>query len=238
MKPIWVYDSAPDYKGRRVHGPPGVQEAAVELLVRHAPARGAALDLASGSGTMLLRLSEVGFEDLEAVARIPGVFGELGEMPSDSEAAYHQLDLNEDFAGHFSRRFEVVVSSEAIEHLHSPRRFIEQASLLLQPGGFLLLTTPNFANWIGRLRFLILGELRWFGARLAPRLGHISPITDTQMRMLLADANLELVGTTCAGSYSRPLRTLVSAIVALPFLLFFGRRAWGDCNVYLARKSG
>ena len=52
MKPIWVYDSAPDYKGRRVHGPPGVQEAAVELLVRHAPARGAALDLASGSGTM------------------------------------------------------------------------------------------------------------------------------------------------------------------------------------------
>ena len=237
MKPIWAHPTAPDYKGSRVHGPPGVQEAAVEALLRHAERRGAVLDLASGSGTMLLRLSEVGFGPTEAVARTPGVFGELGEKASEEEdAAFHRLDLNEDFAHHFSKRFDVVVSSEAIEHLRSPRHFIEQAARLVKPGGYLLLTTPNFANAIGRGRFLLFGELRWFDARYARSLGHISPLTDVQMRMLLEDASLELVEACTGGTFSAPVRRLVIALLALPLLLLAGRGVLDDCNIYLARK--
>ena len=236
MKPVWVHASTPDYKGRRIHGPPGVQEAAVASLLRHTDERGAVLDLATGSGAMLLRLSEVGFGPLEAVARMPGVFGELGERAGDGEEVFHQIDLNEDFAERFPRRFDVIVSSEAIEHLRSPRHFIEQATRLLEPGGHLLLTTPHFANAIGRIRFLLFGELRWFDRRLARSIGHISPVTDVQMRMLLEDAGLELVEATSGGSFSGWLRRLVTALVALPLVLGAGRGVLDDCNIYLARK--
>jgi|JRYF01.1.fsa_nt_gb 2-polyprenyl-3-methyl-5-hydroxy-6-metoxy-1,4-benzoquinol methylase len=41
------------------------------------------------------------------------------------------------------RTFEVVVAGELIEHLSSPGRFLRNAHRHLEPGGLLLLTTPN-----------------------------------------------------------------------------------------------
>jgi hypothetical protein len=34
-----------------------------------------------------------------------------------------------------------------------------------------------------------------------------------------------------------PLQVLVTAPLSLPFLALFGRRGWGDCNIYLAKKK-
>ncbi len=66
---------------------------------------------------------------------------------------------------------------------------------------------------------------------------HISPITDFQMRAMLTEAGFDLVAACSAGSFSGPLRTLVTAPLSLPFFALFGSRGWGDCSIYLARKS-
>ena len=224
------------FKGHREHCAPGVQEAAVELVVRHVTPTSGVLDLASGSGSMLARLREAGFRDLNGVRRDLEVFG-VPETPSPEEADVRTLDLNGEFARHYDRRLTLIVSVEVIEHLSSPRDFLRQVWELLDEGGHLLLTTPNVANWIGRLRFLVSGDLRWFDARSYERIRHISPITDSQMRSMLTELGFRVVAATSAGSFLGPLQVLVTAPLSLPFLALFGRRAWGDCNVYLARKT-
>lgn len=232
---LWLRDPG-HYKGYRLKSPPGTQETAIELLLRHDPPRSSVLDLASG-GAMLARLSEAGFSDLHAVARDPSLVGET-ETAVPEEWNVASLDLNRSFSVHYRRRFGLIVSSEAIEHLDSPREFLREVYGLLEEDGYLLLTTPNVANWVGRIWFVLFGELRWFDDRMYRKARHISPITDFQLRAMLTEAGLDLVATTSAGSFSGPLRALLTAPLSLPFLALFGRRGWGDCNIYLATRSG
>lgn len=232
---LWVRPTR-HYQGHREHCAPGVHEAAVALVARHVTPAAGVLDLASGSGAMLARLRDAGFTDLHGVRRDLETFG-IPETPSPDGTDVRTLDLNRDFAPAYDRRFALLVSVEVVEHLASPRHFLGQAWELLDDGGHLLLTTPNVANWIGRLRFLATGELRWFDARHYRSIRHISPTSDAQMRAMLEDAGFRLVGATTAGSFLGPLQVVATALLSLPFVVAFGRRAWGDCNVYLARKQ-
>jgi len=86
---------------------------------------------------------------------------------------------------------------------------------------YLLLTTPNIANWVGRLTFLLTGEIRWFDETQYRFMQHISPITDTQMRLMLDELGFRLV----------------TAPISFTFRAIFGRRVWGDCTIYLAARS-
>lgn len=49
------------------------------------------------------------------------------------------------------RRFDVIVMSEFIEHVPRPARFLARAETLLEAGGLLYLTTPNFASLTHRV---------------------------------------------------------------------------------------
>ena len=101
---------------------------------------------------------------------------------------------------------------------------------------YLLLTTPNIANWVGRLTFLLTGEIRWFDETQYRFMQHISPITDTQMRLMLDELGYRLVESSSAGSFYGPLKRLVTAPISLTFRAIFGQRVWGDCNIYLAAR--
>jgi len=46
--------------------------------------------------------------------------------------------------------FDVVVSQEVIEHFEKPEQYFNVACALLQPGGYLILTTPNAATVMAR----------------------------------------------------------------------------------------
>jgi methionine biosynthesis protein MetW len=52
------------------------------------------------------------------------------------------------------RSFDVVLCGDVIEHLRDPRRFLDRVRPLLRPGGRLVLSTPNIANWAMRLGLL------------------------------------------------------------------------------------
>lgn len=226
------------FNGFPIQSPPGLQDALIQMLAEHEEGRGPVLDLGSGSGAIASRLTDIGFTDVRTVARDPVLCGDLGgpehRAPEDSGTV--KLDLSDGFASHFDRRFAVVTSSELIEHLPSPRAFLEDVARLLEPGGTLAITTPNVSNWIGRVRFLLFGELRWFDDYWGRELNHVSPITDAQMRLMLDECGFDFVASRAAGSFLGPVAAAVAAPVMLPFLALSGRHAWGDCSIYIARR--
>ena len=46
--------------------------------------------------------------------------------------------------------FDVIVSSETIEHINNPRQEISNIHQLLRKGGLLYVTTPNFNSYVRR----------------------------------------------------------------------------------------
>jgi SAM-dependent methyltransferase len=80
-------------------------------------------------------------------------------------------------------RYDAIVMSELIEHVPRPRRFVARAASLLDDGGILYLTTPNFASLSRRLH-----GASW--RMIHPQ--HVGYFTPSTLRSL-ADDRLELV---------------------------------------------
>lgn len=210
---------------------PGTHEAAAELLTHHVSRDARVLDLASGSGALLARLRDLGYKDLSAVELNVESFRFDGVTP-------RPLDLNTDFARAYDRRdFGLVTAVEIIEHLDAPRQFVRNVHALLRTGGYFLLTTPNVAHWVGRVRFGLSGSLRQFQRHDYHYQRHISPITDVQMRLMLEEVGFELVAFTTAGTFFGPVKRAVLWPVEATARVALGSLALGDVAIYLAKKS-
>ena len=50
------------------------------------------------------------------------------------------------------QQFDLVLSSEVIEHMLEPDKMIDEIVRVLKPGGNLIITTPNWRSWFGLAR--------------------------------------------------------------------------------------
>lgn len=122
-----------------------IQAAALSCLrALDLPTGSRVLDAPCGAGGLSLALGRAGFEvtalDLEPTAGPPRlerlVLADLnGRLPF------------------VDARFDVVVSTEGLEHLEHAFGFLREARRVLRPGGRLLLTTPNTLSLRSRVRF-------------------------------------------------------------------------------------
>jgi SAM-dependent methyltransferase len=218
------------YRGLQMRCAPGTHETVAAMLAELNVARGPVLDLGSGSGALLARLADMGFTDLTAAELDTAKFGLPGVTPM-------ALDLNSQFAGALGRRFSLVTAVEIIEHLDSPRLFLSEVRELLADDGLLLLTTPNVADWLGRIRFLLTGTLRYFDDGQYRYNHHVSPLPAVQLRHLLDEVGLRIVAKKSAGSFFGPLKFASLAPFWVPFRLFGGESLMGDVNVYAVVRS-
>jgi len=117
-----------------------------QQLEREQPHVGLALDAGCGSGefsTLVRRRAErlISLDISVSLVKVAAQkAGSLG-VAADALALPFQGDL-----------FELVVSSEMVEHTVTPARAIDELVRVLNPGGVLVLTTPNHRwEWLVRL---------------------------------------------------------------------------------------
>ena len=110
-------------------------------------------------------------------------------------------DLNQDFAALFGRTsLDGVVGLEIIEHLENPRHFVRQCAALLKPGGGLIVSTPNLDTPRSILNFVRHGTFKFFDDHHHAKEGHITPLSQWQLKTAIADAGLDLGALETVGA--------------------------------------
>jgi 2-polyprenyl-3-methyl-5-hydroxy-6-metoxy-1,4-benzoquinol methylase len=209
----------------------GLHDQVFGVLQRIAPAPRETLDLGAGTGAWAMRLSVAGYR-VTAVDIDPKGFAAEG-------VEFVVADLNQPFGHTFPNRcFQLVTCLEVIEHVENPRNLLRECRRLLQPGGVLVVTTPNIESVAARLRFLATGELRMFGRdprRNEPT--HITPIHTLMFERMLSDTGFglkihEFNARTPIGT--KPVNRLISGLVGK----VVGGVQGGDCHVFVVEPLG
>ena len=216
------------YRGLNMRCSPGLHERGLEMLIRNGAPKSGILDLAAGTGAWIARLEDAEFRDISAIERNTAEFGLPSIKPLD-------LNLDEDFASHMGRKFNLVTALEIIEHLENPFHFLREIRMLLEPGGWLLFSTPNVSSWHGRLKFLALGQLRGFDERNFYSQRHISPLTEAQIRPLLQETGFDMIERVTAGEFYGWGKLALLSPLWVPLCAWAGRSAWGDAGVHICR---
>ncbi|MGB9619394.1 MAG: class I SAM-dependent methyltransferase, partial [Armatimonadota bacterium] len=102
-----------------------------------------ALDVGTGLGFFAARLQQLGAV-VTAVDIGPNLVTRVRETVGCECFCVDALSLT-DFFG--TERFDVVVSSECIEHTPDPNAALSQMAAVLKPGGYLAVSTPNKLWW-------------------------------------------------------------------------------------------
>ena len=130
-----VFPASEDARRERIFRPRA--ERVAELARRHGAGTGTLVDVGAGYGTFCEEVRSLGaFERVVALEPEPHLAETCrGKGLEVIEAPVEAAELG---AG-----VDVVTSFEVLEHLFSPRAFVEQCAGVLRPGGLLMLTCPN-----------------------------------------------------------------------------------------------
>jgi len=96
------------------------------------------LDIGCGNGWTAGHLASLGHNMTAMDASSDGIRLAADAFPSVTFHLRSIYDPMDDFAS----AFDIVLATEVIEHLYSPSRLVQQARLVLRPGGHLILSTP------------------------------------------------------------------------------------------------
>jgi 2-polyprenyl-3-methyl-5-hydroxy-6-metoxy-1,4-benzoquinol methylase len=130
---------------------------AIKKLVQSLGNKGKVLDLGCGNGSLSHELSKLGFEVYGVdrsdsgiqIAReaFPQVQFSLGDVEEDLSPEPFQAES-----------FDVIVSTEVVEHLYRPRRLVQNAFRLLKPSGHFIVSTP-YHGWLKNVVLAISGKM-------------------------------------------------------------------------------
>jgi 2-polyprenyl-3-methyl-5-hydroxy-6-metoxy-1,4-benzoquinol methylase len=124
--------------------------------------------------------------------------------------------------------FDAIVCGDLIEHLRDPGALLARVRPLLKPGGRLVLTTPNVANWTIRLQ-LLFGRFRYTDRGILDRT-HLHLFTRATLAECLETAGYELevfdytvpvplIGATAVERVAHAIGRLRPQLFAFQFVL-------------------
>lgn len=165
------------------------------LVAMLGPPLGPILDLGCGNGAVARALIAEGYDVYGADASESGIAIANAESPG----RFFVLDVSSgelpnELAG---RRFDVVISTEVIEHLYDPRGFIAFARRILASGGEFIVSTP-YHGYLKNVALAIAGKLDahftvlWDG-------GHIKFFSRNTLEHMLREQGFEVTRFTGAG---------------------------------------
>jgi len=139
------------------------------------------LDVGCGIGHFSQRLMDRGAE-VTACDLGPNLVEQTRQRVGCRAVVADALELVRQFG---RDRFDVVVSSECIEHTPDPSEALRQMAAVLRPGGWISVSTPNLL-WYPIVRAATVLKLRPFD-------GHENFSTWRGMRRTLAESGVEVV---------------------------------------------
>jgi len=153
-----------------------IHDRVIELL--QAETRGNLLDVGAGDGTLAERLRDEGF-DVTAIDLFTADF-----RPDDIRIK--SADLNEGIPFP-DGNFQVLVTTEVIEHLENPWFFVRELYRVTKPGGLVILSTPNLDSVYARIWYALTGRLYNFMESSYRQIGHITPVFLWNMERMIED---------------------------------------------------
>lgn len=171
------------------------------VVERILPSDGAVLDVGCASGGLLHQLRDhagrrVGVEISEAAAHEAAlVADEVVNRGIDD------LDLN--FP---DETFDVVVCGDVLEHLVAPDAALARITRWLAPGGAVVVSVPNIANWQSRLR-LLRGTWRYESCGIWDRT-HLRFFTLATLQELMEGAGLSVESIDTTQDVAHQIRAL------------------------------
>lgn len=168
----------------------------VERLIVETGAR-RILEIGCGNGSTANRLARrSGIEIVAVELSESGVAHARANMDPEHPVRFEVASAYDDLAARFGR-FDLVLSLEVIEHLYSPRVFLDRARDALSVHGHLLVSTPFHGYW-KNLALALTGKLDshftalWDG-------GHIKFWSERTLRAVLEERGFVTVGFSRCG---------------------------------------
>ena len=129
----------------------------VKKLVQSLGQKGTVLDLGCGNGSLSHELSKLGFEVYGVDRSDSGIQIAREAFP---EVQFSLGDVEEDLSPDpfQAESFDVVVSTEVVEHLYRPRRLVQNAFRLLKPSGHFIVSTP-YNGWFKNVVLALSGKM-------------------------------------------------------------------------------
>lgn len=118
-----------------------------------------------------------------------------------------KLDFNENFSS-IDKKYDVIIAGEIIEHILDVKKFLDECNNILEEDGYLILSTPNLANFKDRIRFLFGKMPRQINPFHEYLKLHIRQFSYSSLKEALNYSNFELLkfksNYVALGSDSRP----------------------------------
>jgi len=178
---------------------PVLEKALDDLGLRGQPL----FELGCGSGAIANRLSSIVFDVTGIDASTEGIQHAQRKYPHLKLA---QASVYDDLASQYGT-FPAVFSLEVIEHLYFPRKFVDTAFRLLQPGGKAIISTPYHGYW-KNLVLAMTGKLDSHFTALWDH-GHIKFWSEETLSTLLTERGFQVLSTTKVGRIPPLARSMV-----------------------------
>lgn len=204
----------------------GVNHVVLRAVRACLPAGGRVLDVGCGSGGLLGALRgaagyRAGIELSPTAAKAAAeVADEVVNLPVDADLPFPPGS------------FDVAVCADILEHLPDPAAVLTTVANLCRPGGAVVVSVPNVANWQARLR-LLRGVWRYEQVGLFDS-GHLRFFTRTTLLELVAGCGLAV--EACVPARQPDLAVQVPAVAQLPRpLRKLVGKAWAGAGYGLSR---
>ncbi|MCF7785951.1 MAG: methyltransferase domain-containing protein [Prosthecobacter sp.] len=160
------------------------------------------LEFGAGKGDLIRQLLDAGWSG-------PITGADLFARPESLQdnIAWVQADLNLPLQLD-GASFDLVVSTEVIEHLENPRAVAREFARLLRPGGQVLLTTPNQESLRSLISLLVTGHFALFQDSCYP--AHITALLRKDLMRVFKEAGFENIQFSFVAHGGIPKRPHIS----------------------------
>lgn len=167
----------------------------VDAFLTDVPRGAQVLDMGAGNGALLASFEERGWTRVGLDISKTGI---VLARQSHPEIEFIEADATSDLRPLIGEnRFDVVVSTETLEHVHLPRHFLANAYAALKPGGRLVVSVP-YNGYLKHLAIAIFGRSDQYFDPLWDW-GHIKFYSVDTLSSLLAEAGFDTIEWEGAG---------------------------------------